>query len=88
VKQRADLLFLQTAVPITVIYSVNIVVFLVILPYRTIGLKRITTLPTTGIDLLVARCSLGLLAGGAFIVDIANSIALMFIGVLSNSFPQ
>jgi hypothetical protein len=61
------------------------VVFLVILPYGTIVLKRITTLPTTGIDLLIARCSLGLLASGAFIIGLANSIVLMFIGALSKS---
>lgn len=52
----------RTAVLITLIYCVNIVVFLMILPFGTIGLKRITTLPTTGVDLLIARCSLGLLA--------------------------
>lgn len=80
-----DVLFLQTAVLITVIYCVNIVVFVVILPYGTIILKRITTLPTTGIDLLVSRCSLGLLAGGAFIIGLANSIVFMFIGALPNS---
>ena len=82
---HAEALFLQTAILITVIYSVNIVVFLVILPFGTIALKRITTLPAIGIDLLVARCSLGLLAGGALIIGFANSIALMFLGTLSDA---
>lgn len=84
-KWHAEAFFLKTAILITIIYSVNIVVFLVILPFGTIALKRITTLPAIGIDLLVARCSLGLLAGGALIIGFANSIALMFLGALSNA---
>ncbi|OAP56965.1 hypothetical protein AYL99_09077 [Fonsecaea erecta] len=71
----------KTAVLITVIYSVNIAVFLVILPFGAIGLKRITALPTTGVDLLIARCSLGLLASGAFVIGIANTVGLMFVGL-------
>jgi len=71
----------KTALLITVIYSVNIVVFLVILPYGTLCLRRVTTLPTTGGDLLVSRCSLGLLAGGALVIGLAQSVAVMFIGL-------
>jgi hypothetical protein len=73
--------FAQTAVLITVIYSVNVVVFLVVLPYTSTYLKRVTTLPATGIDLLVSRTSLALLSAGVFIVGFANSIGFMFLGM-------
>ncbi|KAN0070855.1 major facilitator superfamily domain containing protein [Elaphomyces granulatus] len=71
----------KTAVLITVIYSVNVVVFLVVLPYTSTYLKRVTTLPATGIDLLVSRTSLALLSAGVFIVGFANSIGFMFLGL-------
>ena len=73
--------FAQTAVLITVIYSVNVVVFLVVLPCTNTYLKRITSLPATGIDLLVSRTSLALLSAGVFIVGFANSIGFMFLGM-------
>lgn len=65
---------------ITVIYSVNIVLYLFVLPYTTTYLKRVTTRPTTSIDLLVSRTSLALLSAGVFIVGFANSIGILFLG--------
>jgi len=78
----------KTASIISVIAGVNIVCFLIILPYATTKLQNATVLRTNQIDLYVTRISHSLLILGAALMALAWTSTGLFLGAHTPFLPS
>lgn len=80
--ERFDWTLSETNSLISALAGVNLVLFLIVLPYTTTLLQKKANLPTGHIDLLVTRVSFGLLMTGTLLMTIAWTSAIIIFALL------